>query len=109
MNRLVCTAISAYRKMTSAEASFSRLAPYSIDKSRLGAFTCLSTEVADTASGGEIIPPSKKPSAMVNPGMTALDTRATTSEVRITIRKAKLPMTLLHRHNSFQDVNQAAS
>jgi hypothetical protein len=55
------------------------------------------------------MPPSKKPSASVNPGMTELATQATTSEVTITIRKAKLPIMRRQRHNSFQDVYQAAS
>ena len=65
--------------------------------------------VAETASGGEIIPPSKKPNANVKPGMIAKDANATTQDVRSTIRNAKLAMILLHFQNSFQDICQAAS
>ena len=43
----------------------------------------LNTDEA-AASGGEIMPPSKKPSDNVKPGIMALDTHATIDEVRIT-------------------------
>src|ERR1700753_1469744 len=95
--------------MIRLEASFSRLSPSMMAESRRGTLILCKTEVADTASGGDTIPPSKKPSAIVQPGNTVLDTTATTSEVRMTIRQAKLLMTRLHRHSSFQDVYQAAS
>jgi hypothetical protein len=52
--------------------------------------------VAETASGGETIPPKRKPSANVNPGMITYDANATTQEVIITMIKAKLIMILLH-------------
>jgi hypothetical protein len=66
-------------------------------------------EVAEIASGGEIIPPNKKPNAKVKPGMKALDTNATTQDVIITMGKAKLVITRLHFQNSFHDTCQAAS
>jgi hypothetical protein len=65
--------------------------------------------VAETASGGETIPPNKNPKANVKPGMMALDTKAIAQEVIITIGKAKLVITLRHFQNSFHDVCQAAS
>jgi hypothetical protein len=65
--------------------------------------------VADIASGGEMIPPKRKPNAKVKPGISALETNATTHEVMITMGKAKLIITLLHLQNSFHDVAHAAS
>jgi hypothetical protein len=65
--------------------------------------------VAEIASGGEMIPPKRKPNATVKPGIIALETNATTHEVRITIGKAKLVITRLHFQNSFHEVAQAAS
>src|SRR5689334_730395 len=65
--------------------------------------------VAAIASGGEMIPPSKNPSARVNPGIKAVETTATTQEVRMTIGKAKLAMILLYFQNSFHDTCHAAS
>src|SRR5687768_4599323 len=105
-NRPVSTAIKAKRKMIKLAASFSRLSPSMMAARILGTFTYFNTEVADTASGGEMMPPSKKPSAMVKPGMIELDTQATTSEVRITIKNAKLLITRRYRQNSFHEVFQ---
>ena len=65
--------------------------------------------VADTASGGEMMPPNKNPQANVKPGMNAFDTKAITQDVRITMGNAKLVMTLLHFQNSFHDTCHAAS
>src|SRR6476620_9628808 len=65
--------------------------------------------VAEMASGGEMMPPKRKPSASVKPGMSALDTNAMTHEVRMTMGKAKLVITRRHFHNSFHEVCQAAS
>jgi hypothetical protein len=65
--------------------------------------------VAEIASGGEIMPPRRKPNAKVKPGMSALDTKAITHEVMMTMGKAKLVMTRRHFQNSFQDICQAAS
>jgi hypothetical protein len=56
-----------------------------------------------------MIPPSKNPSAKVNPGISATETTATTQEVRITIGKAKLAMILRYFQNSFQDTCHDAS
>src|SRR4051794_4483604 len=64
---------------------------------------------AEIASGGDTIPPNINPSASVNPGISALETIATTKEVIITTGKAKLVTILRHRHNSFHEVAQAAS
>jgi len=77
--------------------------------SDFGTFTCRIIVVAETASGGEMMPPRRKPSASVKPGIKALDIKATTVEVRITIGKAKLVITRLHFQNSFQDTCHAAS
>lgn len=64
---------------------------------------------ADTASGGEIIPPNKKPNAQVKPGIRLLEISATILEVKITIGKAKLLITLRHFQKSFHEVFHAAS
>jgi hypothetical protein len=65
--------------------------------------------VAETASGGEIIPPNRNPSARLKPGISQVEINATTQEVRITIGNAKLVMMRLHFQNSFHDTCQAAS
>src|SRR6476620_6043562 len=74
-----------------------------------GTFTLLIMEVAEIASGGDMIPPNKKPSARVKPGISSLETTATTKEVTITIGNAKLVIILRQRQNSFHEVAQAAS
>lgn len=55
-----------------------------------GTFTFRMMVVADIASGCEMIPPKRKPNAKVKPGISALETNATTHEVMITMGKAKL-------------------
>src|SRR5688572_1709999 len=95
--------------MISEEASFNRLSPSMILRTDLGTFTFRIIAVAETASGGEMIPPNKNPNAKVNPGIHALANNAITHDVRITIGKAKLMITRRHFQNSFQDVVQAAS
>lgn len=65
--------------------------------------------VAEMASGGEPMPPSKKPSASVKPGMSQWATTATTHEVRMTTGKAKPAMMRRHFQNSFHNTCQAAS
>jgi hypothetical protein len=65
--------------------------------------------VAEIASGGEIMPPSRKPSANVKPGISARDANAMTHAVMITIRNAKLAINRRHLQNSFHDICQAAS
>src|SRR5688572_4136783 len=102
------TATKANRNTIREEASLSRLSPSMILTSDLGTFICRIMLVAETASGGDIIPPKRKPSAKVNPGITQLDTNAITQEVRMTIGKAKLAITRRQRQNSFQDTCHAA-
>src|SRR6478752_7555958 len=65
--------------------------------------------VAEMASGGDTIPPKRKPRASVNPGIIARDENATTQEVSITMGNAKLLIIRLHFQNSFQEVCHAAS
>ena len=78
-------------------------------KSDLGTFTLRMMVVAEMASGGETIPPNKNPNAKVKPGMIVLETMAITNAVTMTIRKAKLLITLLRCQSSFQEVYQRAS
>src|SRR5690349_12114510 len=103
------TAARAKRKTMREEASLSRLSPSTMLNNDFGTFTSRMMVVEEMASGGETTPPSKKPSASVNPGMRAQETTATTQEVRMTIGNAKLAIMRLHFQNSFQDICQAAS
>src|SRR6185503_1852677 len=105
----VITAAEAKRNTISDEASLSKLSPSAILTSDLGTFTRRMMVDAETASGGEMMPPRRKPNAKVKPGMSALDTRAITHDVRMTIGKAKLVITRLHFQNSFHEIFQAAS
>lgn len=102
-------AISEKRKMISDEASFNKLSPSSIDDIRLGTFTNFKIALALTASGGDTIPPSRKPNANEKPGIILLTTKATVIAVRKTTTKAKLPIMRRQRHNSFHDMAQAPS
>src|SRR5688572_18875797 len=77
--------------------------------SDLGTLTCRIIVVADMASGGDIIPPRRNPKARVKPGISAVETNATTQDVSITIGNAKLVITRLHLQNSFHEVCHAAS
>lgn len=65
--------------------------------------------VAEMASGGEIIPPNKNPSASVKPGINQVEINAIRQDVRITIGNAKLMMIRRHLQNSFHETCQAAS
>src|SRR6478736_5786045 len=103
------TAANANLNTINDEASLSRLSPSTILTRLFGTFTCRIMVVAEIASGGDTIPPNKKPSARVNPGISACAANATTQDVRITMGNAKLMITRLHFQNSFQDVCQAAS
>jgi hypothetical protein len=105
----VSTAANANRKTIKLDASLIRLSPSRMATSLLGTLIPFKTDVAATASGGEMIPPSRNPRDKVNPGMSASDTNATTQEVIITRPKAKTVITLLHRQNSFHEVFHAAS
>src|SRR6059058_5642408 len=102
-------AAKAKRKTIREEASFIRLSPSIIVTRDLGTFTLRMMVVADMASGGDMIPPNKKPSAQVKPGISTVESNATTKEVMITIGKAKLVMTLRHFQNSFHEVCHEAS
>jgi hypothetical protein len=77
--------------------------------SLLGTFTYFRIEVAETASGGDMMPPNRNPNASVNPGIILLDTKAIRKDVSITIINAKEVITRRHFQNSFQDVYHAAS
>src|SRR5260221_4410557 len=103
------TAAKAKRNTISDEASLRRLSPSITLTSTLGTFTWRIMMDAEIASGGDTIPPSRKPRASVKPGMKACDAKATTQEVKITMGKAKLMMTRFHLQNSFHDICQAAS
>ena len=65
--------------------------------------------VAETASGGETIPPNRNPNAKVNPGISQCETSATTHDVIITIGKAKPVISRRQRQNSFHETCHAAS
>src|SRR5450432_2929445 len=97
------------RKMMSDDASFIKLSPSKIVTMRLGIFRFCSTDVAATASGGEIIPPNKKPSASEKSGIIECAVKATAAEVKITRPNASISMGLLYCQKSFQDVFQAAA
>ena len=103
------TAANANRNTINDEASLSRLSPSAILTRLFGAFTCRIIVDAEMASGGETIPPNKKPSANVKPGISAEDANATTHEVRTTMGNAKLMITRRYFQNCFQDTCHAAS
>ena len=105
----VITAAKAKRNTIKLLASFTRLSPSRIVVARFGMCTPLSTEVAATASGGLMMPPSRKPKPRVKPGMSQVVKYPTTREVKNTNPKASMLMLLLHRQNSRHEVNQAAS
>ncbi|MNE64498.1 hypothetical protein D3C80_1599150 [compost metagenome] len=65
----VSIAARANLKTVKDAASFTKLSPSNIVSPLFGIFTPFSTDVAATASGGDIIPPSKKPNARVKPGI----------------------------------------
>src|SRR5688572_18735632 len=109
INWPVLTATKAKRKIIKLDASLSRLSPSMIAAIVFGILTYLSTEVAETASGGEMMPPNKKPRAIVKPGIRLLETTAITKEVIITTRNANVLTTRLHFQRSFHEVYQAAS
>ncbi|MNT29476.1 hypothetical protein D3C72_1652160 [compost metagenome] len=55
--------------MIKEEASFNRLSPSKIAEVALGTFTNFIIAPVLTASGGDTMPPNRKPSASVNPGI----------------------------------------
>src|SRR5687767_10312428 len=102
-------AANAKRNTIRDEASLSKLSPSAMLTIALGTLTRRMIVVAEIASGGEMMPPRRKPSASVNPGISAREAKAITHAVMITIRKAKVAINRRHFQNSFQDVCQAAS
>ncbi|GIK59564.1 MAG: hypothetical protein JETCAE03_06250 [Ignavibacteriaceae bacterium] len=95
--------------MISEEASFNKLSPSKMVESRLGIFTNFVIAFALTASGGETIPPNKKPNAKVKPGINQYAVNATLiAEMKTTI-KAKLRIILRHLKSSLNEEDQAAS
>ncbi|MNE20774.1 hypothetical protein D3C81_1159040 [compost metagenome] len=62
-------AMEANRNTVKEAASLTKLSPSRIAIPRLGILTPFNTELAATASGGEIIPPNRKPKAKVKPGI----------------------------------------
>ncbi len=105
----VNTAAKANRKTTKLEASLSKLSPSTMVTKRLGTLMFYKMALAETASGGDTMPPNKKPVAKVKPGIRAADTNATAHDVMITTGNAKLDITRRHFQKSFHDVFQAAS
>ena len=84
-------------------ASLKRLSPSNMEEKRFGTFTKRIIAWALTASGGDTIPPSKKPKAIEKPGRMALATRATAQAVMKTTGKAKLKIMRRHFHSSFHE------
>ncbi len=69
MNWVVLTATNENRKIISDDASFNKLSPSRIDEMVRGTLTNFKMAPALTASGGETIPPSRKPKASPKPGI----------------------------------------
>ncbi len=107
-NLWVTTAAKAKRNTIKLAASLTRLSPSKISTTRLGILNFSSTEVAAIASGGEMIPPNKKPKAKEKPGINRWATMATAQEVKMTRPKAKNQWAYASAQKSFQEVFQAA-
>src|ERR1700741_4830079 len=86
-----------------------RLSPSRTVKPRFGSFNPFSIEFAATASGGEIIPPSRNPSASVKPGIMAFEINATVAEVKMKRPNANKMIGRFHFHNSFHEMFQAVA
>ena len=69
MNCPVATAAIENLRIMREEASLNKLSPSKIVAILLGTFTNFRIAPALTASGGETIPPRRKPSASENPGI----------------------------------------
>ena len=95
--------------MMSELASLNKLSPSRMADIRLGIFTNFIMAAADTASGGETMPPNKKPRATEKPGIKVLAINPTTRAVINTTIKANEPIILRHRHSSFHELLYAAS
>ena len=97
-------AIRANLTMMSELASLNKLSPSRMADIRLGTFTNFMMVAADTASGGETMPPNKKPKATEKPGIKVLAINPTTRAVINTTIKANEPIILRHRHSSFHEL-----
>ena len=95
--------------MISELASLNKLSPSSTAEMRRGTFTNFIMAAADTASGGETMPPIKKPRATEKPGMNVLAIYPTTKAVINTTMKANEPMMRRQRQSSFHELATAAS
>jgi hypothetical protein len=109
LNWPVSIAAKAKRKTIKLEASLMRLSPSRTVKPRFGILNPFSIEFAATASGGEIIPPSRNPSASVKPGIMAFEIKATVAEVKITSPNANRRIGRFHFHNSFHEMFHAVA
>jgi len=109
LNWPVSIAASAKRKTIKLEASLMRLSPSRTVKPRFGTLNPFSIEFAATASGGEIMPPSRNPSASVKPGIIAFEIKATVAEVKITRPNANRMIGRFHFHNSFHEMFHAVA
>ena len=103
------TDINANLTMISELASLKRLSPSKIAEILRGTFTNFIIAAALTASGGDTIPPKRKPKGIEKPGMKWLAMNATTDAVMNTTMKANDVMMRRHRHNSFHELDIAAS
>src|SRR6266404_8692583 len=99
----------ANRNTIKLDASLIRLSPSRIVITLFGTFSPLNTEFAATASGGDMMPPNKKPNASVKPGMIACETNATTADVMMTRPNANKIIGRFHFQKSIHDVFQAAA
>src|SRR6478609_11655210 len=95
INLPVVIVAKANLKTIRLDESFNKLSPSAMLTNDFGTFTFLMIDVAEMASGGDTIPPNRNPMASVNPGIQALETKAITQDVTITIGKAKLNITRL--------------
>src|SRR5688500_14351578 len=102
-------AVNAKRKTIKLAASFTRLSPSRMMTDRLGTFNPCNTDVAAIASGGDIIPPSRKPAASEKSGISKLEIQDTAAEVKITSPNPIRLIGLFNRQKSFQEVFQAAA
>src|SRR5664279_6404632 len=105
----VSIAATDTQKMISDDASFIKLSPSKIVTIRFGMPRFCNTDVAAIASGGEIIPPNKKPNASEKSGIIECAVKATAAEVKITRPNASIKMGLLYCQKSFHDVFHAAA
>src|SRR5690606_2272859 len=109
VNAPVIMTAKAIRNTVREAASLTKLSPSNKVTPRFGMLTPLRTEVAATASGGEIIPPNRNPNASVNPGIKLTDKYATAMEVTKTSPKPMVRIDLRLLQKLFHEVYHAAS